>query len=193
VGPTIMQYGSEEQKQRFLPGILKGEINFAIGYTEPEAGTDLASLKTRAVRDGDVYMINGSKIFTSGADQADYVWLAARTDPDAPKHKGISIILVPTRAAGFSRTPIRTIGGELPFAPYYENVRVPVANTVGPVNAGWGLITGQLNLERITLAMPASLERLFEEVWGWACEARGPGGSRVADEPWVQQALARVY
>jgi len=176
-----------------LPKIRDGELLVSIGYTEPSAGTDLASLQTRAVRDGDEWVIDGQKIFTTHAGDADYVWLAARTDPDAPKHKGISIILVPTRAKGFSRTPIRTIGGELTWATYYENVRVPVANTVGPVNAGWGLITGQLNLERITLAMPASLERLFEEVWGWACATRGAGGVRVADEPWVQQALARVY
>ncbi len=189
----LMQWGSEAQKADFLPRIRDGELLVSIGYTEPGAGTDLASLQTRAVRDGDEWVINGQKIFTTHAGDADYVWLAARTDPEAPKHKGISIILVPTRAAGFSRTPIRTIGGELTFATYYENVRVPVANTVGPVNAGWSLITGQLNLERITLAMPASLDRLFEEVWGWACEARGPGGARVADEPWVQQALARVY
>ena len=182
VGPMLMKWGSEAQKADFLPRIRDGELLVSIGYTEPGAGTDLASLQTRAVRDGDEWVINGQKVFTTHAGDADYVWLAARTDPEAPKHKGISIILVPTRAAGFSRTPIRTIGGELTFATYYENVRVPVANTIGPVNAGWGLITGQLNLERITLAMPASLDRLFEEVWAWACEARGPAGAPVADE-----------
>jgi len=108
VGPTMMLYGSEEQKKFFLPGILAGEINFAIGYTEPEAGTDLAALRTRAVRDGDEYLINGNKIFTSGADQADYIWLATRTDPDAPKHQGISIICVPTESPGFSCSIITT-------------------------------------------------------------------------------------
>ena len=97
-----MRFGTEEQKQFFLPEILAGEVNFAIGYTEPEAGTDLASLRTRAVRDGDQYVVNGAKIFTSGADQADYVWLAVRTDPEAPKHKGISILCVPTTAPGFA-------------------------------------------------------------------------------------------
>ena len=100
VGPTIMRFGTDEQKSFFLPQILAGELNFAIGYTEPEAGTDLASLRTRAVRDGDEYVVNGAKIFTSGADQADYVWLAVRTDPDVPKHKGISILCVPTTSPG---------------------------------------------------------------------------------------------
>ncbi len=108
VGPTIMRFGSEEQKSFFLPGILAGEVNFAIGYTEPEAGTDLASLRTRAVLDGDEWVINGNKVFTSGANQADYVWLACRTDPDAPKHKGISIIVVPTASAGTRRPPRTT-------------------------------------------------------------------------------------
>jgi hypothetical protein len=193
VGPMLMQWGTDAQRAFFLPRIRDGELLISIGYTEPGAGTDLASLQTRAVRDGDEWVIDGQKVFTTHAGDADYVWLAARTDPDAPKHKGISIILVPTSAPGFSRTPIRTIGGELTFATYFERVRVPVANTVGPVNGGWSLITGQLNLERITLAMPASLDRLFEEVWGWACATARPGGARVADEPWVQQALARVY
>jgi hypothetical protein len=193
VGPMLMQWGSEAQKADFLPRIRDGELLVSIGYTEPSAGTDLASLQTRAQQDGDEWVIDGQKIFTTHAGDADYVWLAARTDPDAPKHKGISIILVPTRSKGFHCTPIRTIGGELTYATYYEKVRVPVSNTVGPLNAGWSLITGQLNLERITLAMPASLDRLFEEVWGWACAVPAAGGGRVADEPWVQQALARVY
>jgi alkylation response protein AidB-like acyl-CoA dehydrogenase len=189
----LMKWGSEEQKADLLPKIRDGELLVSIGYTEPAAGTDLASLTTRAVRDGDEWVIDGQKVFTTHAGDADYVWLAARTDPDAPKHKGISIIMVPTSDEGFSKTPIRTIGGEMTFATYYENIRVPVTNTVGPVNGGWGLITGQLNLERITLAMPASLDRLFEEVWAWATETERPGGGRVADEPWVQEALARVY
>jgi alkylation response protein AidB-like acyl-CoA dehydrogenase len=193
VGPMLMQWGTEEQKAEFLPKIRDGELLVSIGYTEPAAGTDLASLTTRAVRDGDEWVIDGQKIFTTHAGDADYVWLAARTDPDVPKHKGISIILVPTSDPGYTKTPIRTIGGEITYATYYENIRVPVTNTVGPVNAGWGLITGQLNLERITLAMPASLDRLFEEVWSWACATERAGGGRVADEPWVQEALARVY
>ena len=153
IGPTIMQFGTDQQKTELLPKILsRVSCFFGVGYTEPSAGTDLASLRTRAVRDGDDYVINGQKIFTTHAQDAEYIWLAARTDPDAPKHKGISIILVPTDAPGFSVTPIYTLGGERTNATYYENVRVPVTNRVGPENDGWRLLTSQLNHERITLA-----------------------------------------
>ena len=143
VAPTIMQFGTDEQKKEFLPRILAGEIQFAIGYTEPGSGTDLASLKTKAVRDGDEWVINGQKVFTSIADFADYVWLACRTDPDAPKHKGISMILVPTSNPGFKVTPIKIMGGAQTNATYYEDVRVPVTNLVGELNRGWDLIVNQ--------------------------------------------------
>ena len=152
VGPTLMTYGSDEHKRTYLPGILSGDVNFAIGYTEPEAGTDLASLRTRAVLDGDEWIINGSKVFTSGANQADYVWLACRTDPDAPKHKGISIIIVPTSSPGFKTTPIVTVGSVVTQATFYDDIRVPKGNVVGEVNGGWRLITNQLNHERVGLA-----------------------------------------
>jgi len=187
IGPTLMRFGTEQQKRAILPRILRGELHFAIGYTEPGAGTDLASLTTRAVLDGDHWRINGQKIFTTHAHDADYVWLAARTDPDAPKHKGISIILVPTSAPGFSVTPIRTLGGERTNATYFQDVRVPVANTVGPVNAGWTLVTAQLNHERVALATPGLADRLLDEVWSWAI------GNGMIEEPWVQANLARVY
>ncbi len=188
VGPMIMRFGTEEQKSFFLSGILAGEINFAIGYTEPEAGTDLASLRTRAVLDGDEWLINGNKIFTSGADQADYIWLATRTDPDAPKHKGISIILVPTSSPGFSCTPLVTVGGVATTASYYDNVRVPRSALVGEVNEGWRLITGQLNHERVGLAAVSALaQRMWVETAEWAVD-RG-----VADVGWVQADLARTY
>src|SRR5680860_314417 len=149
VGPTIMRYGTDEQKDFFLSGILAGEVNFAIGYTEPEAGTDLASLRTRAVLDGDEWVINGNKVFTSGANQADYIWLACRTDPEAPKHKGISIIVVPTSSPGFKWTPIVTVGSNVTTATYYDDVRVPKGNVIGEVNAGWRLITTQLHHDRV--------------------------------------------
>jgi hypothetical protein len=206
IGPTLIQYGSPEQKAELLPRILKGELFFAVGYTEPGAGTDLASLQTRAVRDGDAYVVNGQKIFTTHAHDADYVWLAARTDPDAPKHKGISILLVPTNAPGFSYTPIRTMTGERTNATFFEDVRVPVANRVGPENAGWSLITSQLNHERITLACPGFLDRMLDEVWGWVMQAPAggkcaerarsevePNGDKLVDVPWVQLHLARVF
>ncbi|MCH6561254.1 MAG: acyl-CoA dehydrogenase family protein [Myxococcales bacterium] len=193
IGPTLMLYGTEQQKADMLPKILRGELFFGIGYTEPSAGTDLASLKTRAVRDGDEYVINGQKVFTTHAHDADYIWLAVRTDPEAPKHKGLSIILVPTDAAGFSVTPIFTLGGERTNATYYENVRVPVSNRIGLENEGWSLITSQLNHERITLATPGLADRLLDEVWEWAAKTPAPDGGRMLDVPWVQLNLARVY
>jgi 3-oxocholest-4-en-26-oyl-CoA dehydrogenase alpha subunit len=193
VGPTIMAYGTPAQKATLLPGILRGKLFFGIGYTEPNAGTDLASLETRAVRDGDHYVIDGQKVFTTHAQDADYIWLAARTDPDAPKHKGISIILVPTSSPGFSVTPIYTLGGERTNVTYYEGVRVPVENRVGPEHQGWRLITSQLNHERITLAAPGLADRLLDEVWSWAAKTPAPDGGRMLDQGWVQLVLARVY
>ncbi|WP_030175333.1 acyl-CoA dehydrogenase family protein [Spirillospora albida] len=188
VGPTLMRYGTDEQRKRFLPGILSGDIVFAIGYTEPDAGTDLASLRTRAVRDGDDFVVDGSKVFTSGANTADYVWLACRTNPDAPKHKGISILIVPTDAEGFSWSPIQCVGGMVVTATYYGNVRVPASDVVGDVDGGWGLITTQLNHERIGLAaLGGRMIRLWEDVAAWA---RDEG---VADIPWVRRDLARTY
>ena len=188
VGPMIINHGTEEQKKFFLSGILAGEINCAIGYTEPEAGTDLASLRTRAVLDGDEWLINGNKVFTSGADQADYIWLACRTDPDAPKHKGISIIMVPTASAGFSCTPIVTVGGVATTASYYTDVRVPKDNLVGDMHGGWRLITGQLNHERVGLAAVSALAfRLWDEVAAWVVE------NDLTDVGWIQQDLALTY
>jgi alkylation response protein AidB-like acyl-CoA dehydrogenase len=193
IGPTLMQFGTDAQKRSFLPGLARGELIFGMGYTESASGTDLASLQTRAIRDGDEYVIRGQKLFTTHAHDAEYIWLAARTDPDAPKHKGISILIVPTDAPGFSCTPIYTLGGERTNVTYYEDVRVPVANLVGPENAGWSLITSQLNHERITLACPGFLDRMLDEVWSWAAKAKAPEGGRLLDEQWVQLLLARVY
>src|ERR1700688_3054678 len=171
LGPTIMRFGSEEQKSFFLPAILAGEVNFAIGYTEPEAGTDLASLRTRAVRDGDEYIVNGAKVFTSGADMADYVWLAVRTDADAPKHKGISILCMSTDSPGFSWSPIVTLAGARTTATYYSDVHVPVEQRVGEENEGWRMITTQLNHERVGLAAIGGLaHRLWDDTVRWAAE-----------------------
>ena len=183
VGPALIARGSEAQKRRFLPGILAGEIHFAIGYTEPGAGTDLAALETRAVREGDVFVVNGTKIFTSGADDADYIWLACRTDPAADKHKGISILIVDTQLPGFSATPIHTLGGGHTTMTYYENVRVPAEMLVGELNGGWKLITLQLNHERIGLAaFGASALQRYDEVLAWARETTDEAGQPVAHE-----------
>lgn len=191
VGPTLMSHGTQEQKDYFLPKILAGELIFSIGYTEPEAGTDLASLTTRAVHDGDDYVINGSKVFTSGGDGADWIWLAARTDPEAPKHKGISLILVPTSDPGFSATPIHTVGGFSTTATYYDNVRVPRTNVVGKENEGWHLITTQLNHERVGLAAFSGIcEGLLDDVTAWARDQKTAAGSPLTAEPWVRQLLA---
>jgi alkylation response protein AidB-like acyl-CoA dehydrogenase len=192
VGPTLMKYGTDEQRARMLPAILRGELHFAIGYSEPEAGTDLASLKTRAVKDGDCYVVHGQKVFTSLAEYADYIWLAVRTDPEAPKHKGISILMVSTKLPGVSITPIHTLGGNRTNATYYDGVRVPVSMRVGRENEGWRLITTQLNHERVALSAPGPVARFVEETTAWARETRRPDGRRVVDDPWVQLNLARA-
>jgi alkylation response protein AidB-like acyl-CoA dehydrogenase len=194
VGPAIIDHGTEEQKQRFLPGIAAGETHFAIGYTEPAAGTDLASLKTSAVKQGDHYLVNGSKVYTSAAEAADYVFLAARTDPDAPKHKGISILLVDTSDPGFSFSPIHTVGGVRTNASYYSDIKVPLDMIIGEENQGWRLITSQLNHERVGLAAWGIQGwKLFKSVLEWAREPRGSEGRRIIDDPMAQRTLAEVY
>ena len=192
VGPTIARLGTEEQMRRFLPGILAGDIHFAIGYTEPSAGTDLASLRTRAVRDGDEYVVNGQKVFTTGAHDADFIWLACRTDPDVPKHKGISILVVDTTLPGFKWTPIHSVGGGHTNATYYEDVRVPVEMLVGEENDGWKMITTQLNFERVALGPSGGIFRALDDVTRWARETPAAEGGRVIDRQWVQLNLARV-
>ncbi|ORB29207.1 acyl-CoA dehydrogenase family protein [Mycolicibacterium parafortuitum] len=191
VGPTLIEYGTEEQKQKFLPAILKGRVDFAIGYSEPGAGSDLASLRTTAVRDGNEFVINGSKMFTSGAEFADYVWLAARTDPEAKKHKGITVFIVPTDSPGFSWKPLHTMPGVSTYYTFYDDVRVPESAIVLGENQGWKLVTNQLNLERAALGNLGALEPLFAKTLEWARTTPLDDG-RVIDQPWVQQALARV-
>jgi alkylation response protein AidB-like acyl-CoA dehydrogenase len=198
VGPTIMNFGSDEQRSDYLPRILAGEILFCIGYSEPGAGSDLAALQTRAVRDGDEYVINGQKMWTSISSDADYCWLAVRTDPDAAKHKGISIIIVPMDTPGITLSPLRLLGDHDINAVYFDEVRVPVANCVGGENNGWKLITNQLNHERVTLCSTGMIENAYLDVLAWARNTPRPSppaapGTRVIDEPWVQQNLARVH
>jgi 3-oxocholest-4-en-26-oyl-CoA dehydrogenase alpha subunit len=193
VGPTIMRFGTPEQKEHYLPRIAAGELHFSIGYSEPEAGTDLAALRTRAVRDGDSYVINGQKMWTSLIQYADYVWLACRTDPDAPRHKGLSVLIVPTTAEGFSWTPVHTVAGPTTSATYYTDVRVPASALVGGENQGWPLITNQLNHERVALTSSAPVRTALREVSDWARTTKLASGQRVIDQEWVQLNLARVH
>jgi alkylation response protein AidB-like acyl-CoA dehydrogenase len=192
VGPTIMKLGSEEQKKEFLPRILKGELEIAIGYTEPDAGTDLASLKTVAVKDGDSYVINGNKVFTSIAHIADYFWVAVRTDPDPKKkHKGLSILLIDMDTPGITIDPIYTMGGHRVNSVYLKNVVVPRTCLVGEENKGWGLIVGQLEHERFSLSPSSPMRRRIDETIEWAKETH-VDGAPVIDHPGVREKLAEL-
>jgi alkylation response protein AidB-like acyl-CoA dehydrogenase len=192
VGPILAEHGNEWIRSELVPKILQGELLIAIGYSEPGAGTDLASLKTSAVRDGADWVINGQKMWTSLAHFCDYTWLAVRTDPDAPKkHKGISMFLVPNSDPGWSCTPVHTLGGVRTNATYYDNIRVSADHLVGELNGGWKLITGQLNRERLSLINFGPISQLFNQVTRWARETELPTGGRVVDQPWVQQNLGR--
>jgi alkylation response protein AidB-like acyl-CoA dehydrogenase len=193
VGPQLAEHGNDWQKNELVPKILRGELLVAIGYSEPGAGTDLASLKTSAVRDGDGWLINGQKMWTSLAHFCDYTWLAVRTDPDAPKkHKGISIFLVPNSDPGWSCSPVNTLGDVRTNATFYDNIRVSDKHLVGELNGGWKLITGQLNRERLSLVNVGPTSVLFNKVVDWARETALAGGGKVIDQPWVQLNLARV-
>lgn len=193
VGPTIMNYGTDEQKSELLPKILKGQIHFCIGYTEPSAGTDLAAVQTRAVRDGDEYIINGQKIFTSLASDADFCWLATRTDPNVKKHKGMSMFIVPMDTPGIKVVPMHLTSEHDINQVFYDDVRVPASSLVGGENNGWGLITNQLNHERVTLCSSGMIEGVYTEVRRWAQETKLADGRRVVDQEWVQVHLARIH
>ncbi|WMS95338.1 acyl-CoA dehydrogenase family protein [Pseudoalteromonas sp. HL-AS2] len=192
VGPALMEYGTELQKEKFLPGIANGEIHFAIGYSEPNAGSDLATLKTKASLEGNNFIVNGNKLWTSGAESADYIWLAARTDQELARHKGISIMILDTQSEGFSSTVIPTCSNPT-AATYYDNVKVPQEMLVGELNGGWRLITSQLNHERLGLgSWSDKVVGLFRRVYLWANTADEQGKS-AANNPWVRAALAECY
>ncbi|MHC6213537.1 acyl-CoA dehydrogenase family protein [Rhodococcus ruber] len=188
VGPTLQVYGTEEQKRKFLPAILAGEVHFAIGYSEPDAGTDLAALRTTAVRDGDHYVVNGQKIFTTGGHDADYIWLAVRTGSADSRHRGISILIVDTKDPGFGWTPIITCDGAHHVnATYYSDVRVPVEMLVGEENKGWRLITTQLNHERVMLGPAGRVGGLYDRLSAWA------RSRDLLGEPDVRRALGEIH
>lgn len=192
VGPAVIRVGSEEMKKKVLPPILRGEVEVAIGYTEPESGTDLASLSTAAVRDGDDYIINGQKVFTSCADFADYLWIAARTDPNAPKkHHGISVFLIPMDTPGITIEPMYLLGGERNNATFYDNVRVPKSCLVGEENMGWKYITTQLDFERIALSPSSPLRRKIDDVIQWAKET-SVDGEPVIRQSWVRSKITEL-
>jgi alkylation response protein AidB-like acyl-CoA dehydrogenase len=192
VAPVIAANANDEIREEVVGGIKNGKVVVAIGYSEPNAGTDLASLTTRAERDGDDWIINGQKMWTSLANFADYVWLAARTDPDPDKkHKGLTMFLVPTDIAGFSHTPVHTLAVRT-NATYYSDVRLPDKYRVGEVNGGWKLITGQLTIERLSLVTHGQVDELYLQVCQWAAQTSAPGGGMLIEQPWVQQNLARV-
>ncbi|MCK6387188.1 MAG: acyl-CoA dehydrogenase family protein [Zoogloea sp.] len=192
VGPALMEFGTDKQKAKFLQGIAAGEILFSIGYSEPGAGSDLAALKTTARLEGDHFVVNGNKLWTSGAEAADYIWLAARTAPDLPRHKGISILILDTKEAGFSHTVIPTCSNPT-AATYYDNVKVPADMLVGKLNGGWQLVTSQLNHERLGLgAWSDKVVGLFRRVFLWA-KAKDENGRRAIDTPWVRSQLAECY
>jgi alkylation response protein AidB-like acyl-CoA dehydrogenase len=192
VGPVLAEHGSDMIRETVVKGILAGKTVIAIGYSEPGAGTDLAGLTTRAERDGDDWVINGQKMWTSLANFSDYIWLATRTDADASKkHKGLTMFLVPTDSAGYSCTPVWTMGTRT-NATFYDNVRLPDEYRVGEINGGWKLITGQLNRERLSLVNHGMVSNLYKETAQWAAQNKAGDGSPLIGKPWVQHNLARV-
>ena len=192
IGPTIAEFGSRELRKSLIPGILSGKVIFAIGYSEANSGTDLASLSTKAQLQNKFWIINGQKMWTSLADYSDYIWLAVRTNPKTSDHKGLSILVVPNASTGLSITPILTLGGVRTNSTFFENVKVPKSNLVGEINRGWNLITGQLNRERLSLVNNAPIEKLLEDVTKWAKNKKGVDEKRLIDEKWVQKNLAKV-
>jgi 3-oxocholest-4-en-26-oyl-CoA dehydrogenase alpha subunit len=163
VAPTIMRYGTDAQKARWLPAILSGEVECAIGYSEPDAGSDLASLRTSARRDGDEWSINGEKLWNTGAESATHEWLVVRTDPDAPKHKGLSVFMVPINAPGVTVQPILTWGGIRTNAVHFADVRVDTDALIGAENEGWRYLTTALDFERVSIGVTGGLRRLYDE------------------------------
>ena len=193
VGPMIAQYGSDWAKETIAKSILRGETIFAIGYSEPNAGTDLASLKTQALPDKEGFKINGQKIWTSLANYADYIWLAARTNNEVKKHKGISMFIVPTDDDWFSYTPIQTLGDVTTNMTYYDDIYVSKDNLVGELNSGWNLITSQLNLERLALVNHGPVDELYHQLLSLAKSTKVDSTNVLSDIDWVKSNFAKIY
>src|SRR5215510_5415290 len=190
VAPAVFAFGSDEVKQRFLPRIAAGEINCCLGYTEPDAGTDLASLRTRAVREGDGYIVNGQKLYTTRAHRCEYAYMAVRTDPDAPKHAGISVMLLDMQTPGVTIEPLYVLGGRTNITTY-EDVFVDAGNLVGEENKGWRLLTHSLGLERIAVFPTGHIQRFYEELDALARRAR-PDGTVPFDSAVVRSHLVNL-
>jgi len=190
VGTTILRYGSDEQKNSYVTGLGKSEILFCTGYSEPGAGSDLASIQTRAIETEDHFIINGQKTFTSRAHRADYCWLATRTDPDVPKHKGISLFIVDMKSPGITVQPLINIVGAHDFNEvFFDNVRVSKQNLVGEKNQGWLYLTTALNYERSGILLPATAKLVIEQITKYARETQS-NGRMLSDDPIFQQRLA---
>ncbi|MEE8421940.1 MAG: acyl-CoA dehydrogenase family protein, partial [Dehalococcoidia bacterium] len=183
LGPTLIVHGTEEQRKKYLPPILAGERVWAQGYSEPGAGSDLASVQTRAVRDGDEYVVNGQKIWTSGAHRADWIHLLTRTEPDAPKHRGISYFMLKMDTPGITVRPIEQMHGARGFnETFFEDVRVPAQNMIGEENRGWYVATTTLDFERSGVQRAAGVQRTFSRLLDFANEADSAGeGRRISD------------
>ncbi len=193
MGATLMIHGTNEQKLAHLPSVARGEVQWCQGYSEPESGSDLASLSTRAVRDGDDFVINGSKIWTSMAHRADWMMVLARSDVDAPKHRGISFFLVDMKTPGVQVKPIINMAGRHEFNEVlFDNVRVPATNIVGEENRGWYVAVTLLDFERSGIDYSANARRLLDDVRQYATETRR-NGEPLMTIPWVRSALADRY
>jgi alkylation response protein AidB-like acyl-CoA dehydrogenase len=177
LGPVLMLYGTEEQKKQHLPGIASAEVMWCQGYSEPGSGSDLASLQTKAVRDGDDFVINGQKIWTSNAHRADWMFMLVRTDPEAPKHKGISFLLTPTKVPGFSHRPLINLAGQHGFNEvFFEDLRVPVQNLVGEENRGWYVGAALLDFERSGIGQAAASRRNLDDLVDYVRMTQKNGG-----------------
>lgn len=192
VGPSLIRVGTEEQKREYLPRILSGELVFCLGYTEPNAGSDLANCQTNAVLDGDEYVINGSKIFTSFAGQADYIWMTARTDPTVRKHKGLSMFIINMKTPGITVSKLETMWDYVNYEVFFDDLRVPKTAVVGEVNQGWSYLTTALDHERVFMGgIVAQHRRLFEQVVAYA-KKKFRNGKPLTEDPVIRQKLAQL-
>jgi alkylation response protein AidB-like acyl-CoA dehydrogenase len=192
-GPTIMEYGTEEQKKRFLPKILSAEEYWCQGFSEPEAGSDLANVQTRAVEDGDYYIVNGQKVWTTGGHYADWAILLVRTDPKAPKHKGLTYLLLDMHLPGVTVRPLRQITGHAEFNEVFlDNVRIPKSLQIGETNRGWYIAVGTLAFERSALATTVQRENTLKDIIAMARKMEQYGRPVISD-PLIRQKLAQFY